>query len=75
MPIYEYQVKKGHEGCDYCKNVFEVIQKITDDPLKNCPECKSPLEKIISTSHFEVKGYNSKNRYSNEVPASKNTTD
>ena len=27
MPIYEYQVKKGYEGCDYCKDVFVVFNE------------------------------------------------
>ena len=55
MPIYEYQVKEGYEGCDYCKDVFEVTQKITDDQLKECPKCQSPLEKIVSKTSFKLK--------------------
>ncbi len=34
MPTYEYLCKKcGHE--------FEIFQSMKDDPLKNCPECRS----------------------------------
>ena len=49
MPIYEYRCKKnGHH--------FEVIQKISDPPLKTCIHCKSKVEKLISASAFVLKG-------------------
>ena len=46
MPIYEY--RSTGKGCEYCRDRFEVIQKIFDAPLRNCPRCKSPVEKIPS---------------------------
>lgn len=50
MPIYEYQ-------CQSCQHSFEVIQKISDAKLRDCPECKAPqLEKLISASGFRLKG-------------------
>ncbi len=55
MPIYEYRVKEG-KGCDYCKQPFEVMQGFKDEPLKECPECGSELEKILSKSTFVLKG-------------------
>ncbi len=48
MPIYEYR-------CDKC-GVFEVTQRITEDPLKKCPTCKSKVERIISATSFVLKG-------------------
>lgn len=49
MPIYEYKCKKnGHR--------FEVIQKISDPPLKTCIHCRSKVEKLISASAFVLKG-------------------
>jgi len=43
MPIYEY-------FCNKC-GVLEVIQKITDEVLKQCPNCKvESVDKIISTT-------------------------
>jgi len=49
MPIYEYRCKKnGHR--------FEVIQKISDPPLKTCIHCKSKVEKLVSASAFVLKG-------------------
>lgn len=49
MPIYEYQ----------CKNcgVFEVTQRIIEDPLKQCPTCHgSDLHRLISHTSFVLKG-------------------
>jgi putative FmdB family regulatory protein len=50
MPIYEYQ-------CKACGHELEAIQKITDDPLKECPACGDlELTKLISAAGFRLKG-------------------
>ena len=50
MPFYEYQ-------CQACGAQVEVMQKISDAPLKKCPECgKSRLTKLISAPVFRLKG-------------------
>lgn len=50
MPFYEYQ-------CQACGAQVEVMQKITDAPLKKCPECgKSRLTKLVSAPVFRLKG-------------------
>ncbi len=50
MPFYEYE-------CQYCRAHTEVMQKISDKPLKKCPECgKSGLRKLISAPVFRLKG-------------------
>jgi len=50
MPFYEYQ-------CQACGAQAEVLQKITDAPLKKCPECgKSRLVKLVSAPVFRLKG-------------------
>ena len=50
MPIYEY------ECCD-CGHYFDVLQKISDDPLKFCPDCGKPeLKKLLSAPRFRLKG-------------------
>lgn len=49
MPIYEYI-------CDDCGAEFEVMQKITDTPLKECKKCKGDLRRLISNSAFVLKG-------------------
>ncbi len=50
MPIYEYQ-------CEACSHQIEVIQKVSDDPLKDCPACgKDSLKKLVSAAAFHLKG-------------------
>ncbi len=49
MPIYEYECIKCHE-------VHEVIQEISEEPLKNCPVCRGELKRLISQSSFILKG-------------------
>lgn len=50
MPIYEY-------ACDKCGHEFEREQRITDDPVKTCPECRSrKVKKLISQTSFVLKG-------------------
>ncbi len=48
MPIYEYK-------CSKC-GVVEVMQRITEAPLKKCPNCKSKVERMVSRSSFVLKG-------------------
>jgi putative FmdB family regulatory protein len=50
MPIYEY-------ACEKCKGEFEVEQRITDDPVKSCPSCRSrKVKRLISQTSFVLKG-------------------
>ena len=50
MPFYEYQ-------CTKCGHEEEVLQKISDKPLKKCPECgKSSMQKKVSAAAFRLKG-------------------
>ena len=50
MPIYEYQ-------CQACQHDLEALQKISDDPLVQCPECGAPdLKKKVSAAAFRLKG-------------------
>jgi len=49
MPIYEYE-------CSKCGKTFEVIQKISDKPLKKHERCGGNLTKLISAAAFQFKG-------------------
>lgn len=50
MPIYEYL-------CENCGKELEQIQKISDTPLADCPECgNATLRKKISAVGFQLKG-------------------
>jgi putative FmdB family regulatory protein len=46
MPIYEYLTTA--EGCPHCQHKFEVLEKISDDAMTACPECKGPIERVLS---------------------------
>ncbi len=50
MPFYEYQ-------CTKCGHEEEVLQKISDKPLKKCSECgKASMQKKVSAAAFRLKG-------------------
>ncbi len=50
MPTYEYL-------CNGCGHEFEREQRITDDPVKTCPECrKRKVKRLISRTSFVLKG-------------------
>jgi len=50
MPIYEYH-------CVACGHHLEALQKMTDGPLRKCPNCgKSQLRRLVSASRFRLKG-------------------
>jgi len=49
MPLYEYK-------CASCGDVFEVIQKFSDEPLHEHPGCGGAVEKLISASALQFKG-------------------
>jgi len=49
MPLYEYK-------CGSCGNVFDVIQKFSDQPLTVHENCGGALERLISTSALQFKG-------------------
>jgi putative FmdB family regulatory protein len=50
MPIYEYK-------CESCGEELEALQKVSEDPLMDCPACgKSSLKKKVSAAAFRLKG-------------------
>lgn len=50
MPIYGYV-------CKACEHRFDVLQKMSDDPLVHCPDCGEPtLQKELSAPKFRLKG-------------------
>ena len=58
MPFYEYQ-------CQACGHRYETMQKMSDDPLTDCPDChKAELKKLISAG-----GFTSKSASIDNVPA------
>ena len=50
MPFYEYQ-------CSSCGHRHEELQKISDGPLRKCPECgRNTLKRLVSAPVFRLKG-------------------
>src|SRR4029450_8937093 len=50
MPFYEYE-------CENCKFYTELLQKVTDAPLKKCPSCgKNTMKRLVSAPVFRMKG-------------------
>jgi putative FmdB family regulatory protein len=50
MPIYEYQ-------CTKCDHYLEALQKLSDKPLRECPECgKHTLQRLVSAPMFRLAG-------------------
>lgn len=50
MPIYGYQ-------CQECEHTLDALQKISDDPLVDCPACGKPgLKRQLSAPRFRLKG-------------------
>jgi putative FmdB family regulatory protein len=48
MPIYEYKCENGH--------VFDVMQKLSEDPLTTCIECGAPVRKVLHPVGISFKG-------------------
>jgi putative FmdB family regulatory protein len=67
MPIYEYRCEQGH--------TFEVMQRMTDDPLTSCSTCEAPLQRVFHpvAVHFKGSGFYSTD-YGKKAGAS-NTSD
>lgn len=51
MPIYEYRCENGHD--------FEVMQRMSDDPLTSCEVCGATVQKVLSpvAVHFKGSGF------------------
>ena len=51
MPFYEYRCNKGH--------TFEVMQKMTDDPVTECEQCGAPVQRVFHpvAVHFKGSGF------------------
>jgi putative FmdB family regulatory protein len=53
MPIYEYELCEGN--CPVCGGKFTLNRPLSAQPLTNCPACKKPVRKIISTFNSPAK--------------------
>ena len=49
MPFYDYR-------CEKCKETFEVLHKVSDEPLTKCEICEGPLLKMMNNMTFHLYG-------------------
>jgi putative FmdB family regulatory protein len=51
MPIYEYRCEQGH--------TFEVMQRMTEDPVSSCQTCDAPVQRVFHpvAVHFKGSGF------------------
>jgi putative FmdB family regulatory protein len=51
MPIYEYRCEHGH--------TFEVMQRMSDDPVASCQTCEAPVQRVFHpvAVHFKGSGF------------------
>ena len=51
MPLYEYRCENGH--------TFEVMQRMSDDPVSECQECGAPVQRVFHpvAVHFKGSGF------------------
>ena len=76
MPIYEYE-------CQACHHRVELIQKVSDAPLAECPKCKGAVRKLIAPPALQFKGsgwyitdYSAKGKgKTDDAPAEKKVSD
>lgn len=73
MPTYRYR-------CKECEHEFEVIQRMSDDPLTHCPICGGPVRRVVGSVGIVFKGsgfYVTDNRSTNgkgRVQTAENTS-
>lgn len=53
MPIYEYELKDGE--CKACGGKFAINRPLSRPPLTQCPLCRKPVRKIISSVSSPMK--------------------
>jgi putative FmdB family regulatory protein len=51
MPVYEYRCDRGH--------TFEVMQRMSDDPVTVCSTCEAPVQRVFHpvAVHFKGSGF------------------
>jgi putative FmdB family regulatory protein len=51
MPVYEYRCDRGH--------TFEVLQRMSDDPVTTCTTCEAPVQRVFHpvAVHFKGSGF------------------
>ncbi len=56
MPTYAYKAINLEKSCEKCNSGFEIVQRITEPELKNCPSCNNPISRVLFAPTVVVKG-------------------
>ncbi len=56
MPTYAYRAMDLKKSCNRCAKGFEIIQRIKESPLTQCPHCKNPVSRLLFAPMVVVKG-------------------
>jgi putative FmdB family regulatory protein len=67
MPTYEYE-------CTECHHHFDAVQKMADPPLKECPRCGKPVQRVLSGGLgilFQGSGFYVTDSHAQQKPAEK----
>ncbi len=69
MPTYEYRCDNGH--------TFEVMQRMSDDPLTECTVCGAPVQRVFHpvAVHFKGSGFYTTDYGSKKRPAGGSASD
>ncbi len=56
MPTYRYRAVEAERGCPQCLKGFEVIQRMTENPLSLCPRCGRSVHRVLFAPTVVFKG-------------------
>lgn len=52
MPVYTYRAAEPASGCARCADDFDVVHGMTAPRLETCPDCASPVVRIITGANI-----------------------
>ncbi len=56
MPTYAYKAVEVEKSCEYCQKGFEIVQRMSESPLTQCPRCKNPVYRVFFAPTVVIKG-------------------
>ena len=56
MPTYEYRAVDLKRGCSRCRAGFEIIQRMIEPELEECPHCRNPIRRVLFAPTVVMKG-------------------
>jgi putative FmdB family regulatory protein len=56
MPTYVYECLDPDKSCDYCNPGFEVVQRMIEPSLAQCPRCQNAIRRVLFAPAVVIKG-------------------